>query len=187
MGPCCGTPLAGGIGSPSPWPPVALMAWTATSMRGPGVRAGLVGVGRATATCVAAAVDGVAQPEAEVVAGADVAHGGEARLEGLLRVHAGVKGLLRRLAHDALEEVEVEVLARLEGEVDVGVDEAGQQRDVAEVDDLRAGGDGDVDAGNAVAGDDDGGVGDDVVGGAVEETGGFEGDGSGLLLGERRG
>jgi len=69
-------------------------------------------------------VDGVAQADVDVVLGADVPHRGEAGLEGLLRVRAGVEGLLRRLAHHALEEVEVEVVARLAGEMHVRVDES---------------------------------------------------------------
>ena len=84
-----------------------------------------------------------------------------------------------------MKEVEVVVVARLLGEVDVRVDEARQQRGVAEVDDLRAGRDGDVDADDAVARVDDDGVVHDGVRGAVEEVGGFEGDGLGL--GEGRG
>ena len=79
-------------------------------------------------------------------------------------------------AHDALEEVEVEVVARLAGEVDVAVDEAGEESHIAEVDHLGTRGNRDVDSGDLVAGHDDRGVADDLVGSAVEEPRGFQRD-----------
>src|SRR6202000_298439 len=81
-------------------------------------------------------VDGIAQADVDVITGAEVADAREAGVDGLARVRGSEQRLLRRLAHEGLVEVEVVVVARLPGEVDVGVDEAGEERGVTEIDDF---------------------------------------------------
>ena len=133
-----------------------------------------------------AVADGVAQADVDVVARAHVAHGGEA---GHQRLAHDIDGVQRALRDGLLQPVQLLLaVVALEGvgEVRVRVDEARQQRRVAEVDGLRAGGDGGV---RTHA--DDLAVGyhydqpgrDDVVALAVEHARGFEH--VGLVGGER--
>src|SRR5205823_1771334 len=74
--------------------------------------------------------------------------------------------------------VEVEVLLILLGEVDVRIDQAGEEGGVAEVDDLRVRGDVDGRAGSndTVALHHDRAVADDRVRGAIEEASGAKDD-----------
>ena len=85
-----------------------------------------------------AALDGVVQAEVDELGGAQVADGGEARVERAPGVLGGVLRLLGGPAQEDVHLVAVPALPRLEGDVRVRVDEAGQKRGVAEVDDLRA-------------------------------------------------
>ena len=113
--------------------------------------------------------------------GAHVAFGGEAGEEVLLRRIHGNQGSLRDGFFDGLEVFGADV----QEEMDVGVDEAGAKGLVAEIDDLRAGGDGGVDGEDAVALDEDDGGGDEGAGGDVEHVRGAEGgDRRGGALGE---
>ena len=81
-----------------------------------------------------AGVDGVPQPHVHVIPGADVAHRGEAGIQSSLGVAGGVQRLLRRKAEAVVVESLVVVVLELEGEVDVGIDEARQEGRVAEID-----------------------------------------------------
>ena len=83
-----------------------------------------------------AVVDGVAQSDVDEVAGADIAHRGEARFERALRVQRGRVRLLDRKAQHLLVERLVEILLKLAVQVRMRVDEARQQRRVAEIDHL---------------------------------------------------
>ncbi len=113
--------------------------------------------------------------------GAHVALGGEAGDEVGGGGGGGDEGALGDGLVDGLEVFG----AGVEEEVDVGVDEAGHEGAVAEVDDLCAGGVGYVlaDGGDAVAGDEDLGGGEEAAGGDVEHVGGVEDDDL-LRLGE---
>ncbi len=86
-----------------------------------------------------AGIDGVAQAHVDVVAGAHVAHGGEAGHEGLACVVSRANGLLGDGPPQVVEGRLVPVVPQLAGEMHVGVDEARKQRSVAEIDDRRAG------------------------------------------------
>ena len=77
--------------------------------------------------------DRVAEPDVELVRGAEIADGREARVEELARVGGRVVRLLGRKAEQSLHLVPVVVAAALLGDVGMGVDEAREQRDVAEV------------------------------------------------------
>ncbi len=106
--------------------------------------------------------------------GAHVAFGGEAGHEVGGGGAGGDESALGDAFFDGLEVFGTGV----EEEVDVGVDEAGHEGAVAEVDDLGTGGVGDVrgDLGDAVAGDEDLGGGDEAAGGDVEHVGGAQDD-----------
>ena len=88
--------------------------------------------------------DRVAQADVEEVAGADVADGREPGLDGAAGVDGRLDGLLGDLAAHGVDEPLVVVGGPLVGQVGVGVDEAGAERRVAQVDHLRAVGDGEV-------------------------------------------
>jgi hypothetical protein len=134
-------------------------------------------------------VDGVAQAERHVVDRADVAHGGEAGLQGPPGVEGGVVGLLGGEAHDVLEEVAVPVVRHLHVEVDVGVDEAGQEGRVAEVDHPRAGRRRQVlaDLGDVIPLDDHHAGGQGALRGGGEDARGLEHDRRGGRPGGRSG
>ena len=88
--------------------------------------------------------DRIPQPHVEHVAAPHVAHRGEPGLEHLPRVHRGLDRLLGQLAAEVVDELLLPVVGRLARQVGVRVDEAGRERRVAQVDDLGAGGDGQV-------------------------------------------
>ena len=121
-------------------------------------------------------VDRALQSEVDVVVRADIADGGEAGVERALGVDVRCGGLVDGAF---AENILVEIL-RLAGDVRVAVDETRQQRDVAEVDDLRAGGEifhyigGGADGDDAVALDDDGLVVEHFAGGGVDEVRGLD-------------
>ena len=121
-----------------------------------------------------AGVDGVADGDvgAEGALGAHVALGGEAGEEVGFGLRGGDEGALRDGLHDGLEGL----VAGVEEEVDVGVDETGHQGGGAEVDDGGVCGMGDVlaDFGDAVAGDEDFAGRDELAGGDVEQVRGVE-------------
>ena len=82
-------------------------------------------------------VDRVAQADVLPIAGADVAHGRESRFERPLRIQRrGVRLLDRKTQHLIVESLVV-VLLELAIQMRVCVDEAWQQRRVAEIDDRR--------------------------------------------------
>ena len=113
-------------------------------------------------------VDRVAQRNVEVLTGADVAYRGEAGLDGTPGVGRGAHG---RIEHRAPEEPVV-VRGATRREVGVHVDESREQRGLAQVDDGRAGGDGEVasDLRDAVAGDEHDGILGEAARGRVEEA-----------------
>ena len=86
--------------------------------------------------------------------------------------------LFGRMAERVFEVIPVPVLAGLTGEVDVRIDEARQQRRVAEVDDLRVRRNGDAGAGgdDAIAVDDDHAIRQHVVGCGIEDMCGLQRD-----------
>ena len=106
----------------SQWPPVMPIAWPAFSIRGPG-----------TTTVV----DRLAQRHVVEVGRADVANARESGEQRLARVRDADE---RRVARDSLATAIVaeRIGERAPDDVRVRVDEAGQQRRVAEVDRLRA-------------------------------------------------
>ena len=128
-------------------------------------------IGGPAATIVGSAGAGLAQAEGEVVAVAEVAHRGDARAQ------LGGGGLRHRLQHGvvvARGEGGDRVEPRVEREVHVGVDQPGQERGLAEVDQLGVGRRGSgADLGDPPVLDEHERV--DVGGDAVEEAGGAEG------------
>jgi hypothetical protein len=126
-----------------------------------------------------AGVDGVADGDvgAEGALGAHVALGGEAGEEVGFGLRGGDEGALRDGFHDGLEGL----VAGVQEEVNVSVDEAGHQGGRAEVDDGGVRGMRDVlaDFGDLVAGDEDFAGRDELAGGDVEEMRGVEDCGRG--------
>ena len=88
--------------------------------------------------CRQAVVDGVAQRDVDVVAGTDVAHGGDAGLQRDLALCAAWKDCSTGKRIIDVVEAAGPVGVVVVGDMRVRIDEAGQQRRVAEVDDARA-------------------------------------------------
>ncbi len=84
--------------------------------------------------------NGVAQTNIEIVAGAYISHGSEARHEGYARVRAGVQRLLGNGFLQAVYSVLFPIVRIHRREVRVGVDEAGQECGVSKIDGFGAGG-----------------------------------------------
>ena len=124
-----------------------------------------------------ARVDRVAQPDVDEVFGADVAHGGEAGFQRAPRVERGVQRLLGGEAHHAGVEEVVVVLLELHGEVRVRVDEARQDRGIAQVDEARAGRHRGADRDDVIPAHDDDRVALELRAGRVEHARGLECDG----------
>src|SRR5271155_255092 len=130
----------------------------------------------ASRTAERALVDGVAQPDVQIILRADVADGSESGHQGDACIYGGVDSHFRDGLLQIVKQRFAVVLAVLHGEVGVGVDEAGEKRGVAEVDDFGAGGNGGAlaDADDlAVADDYNAGLGDGVAF-AVKHARGFE-------------
>ena len=113
--------------------------------------------------------------------GAHVALGGEAGHQIVAGGERGEDGALRDGFLDGLQVFG----AGMQEQMHVGVDQAGQQRGVAEIDDLRAGGmrDGRADGGDAIALDQDFAGRRDVAGFDVEQARGMQDDGARGLRG----
>ncbi len=121
-----------------------------------------------------AAIDGVAHGGVGCARafGAHVALGGEAGHQVVTRGQRGDDGALRDGFLHGLQILG----AGMQEQMDVRVDQAGEQRGVAEIDDLRAGGmvDGGADGGDAVALDQDLAGRDDCSGFDIEQTRGVQ-------------
>ncbi len=121
-----------------------------------------------------AVVDGVAQGDVRVVAGAQVAHGREPGLER----PPGVPRAVQRLARRRDPQPRVPERAQVEGQVRVHVDQAGKQRGLRQVDRRVARGGLDVagggDPGDPVAFDDDGLAGAQLARAHVEHAPGAD-------------
>jgi len=125
-----------------------------------------------------ARIDGVAQAHIDEVVRANIAHGGEPRLQSPSRVHGGVHGLLGGKAHQAVVDEVVIVLLELEREMRVRVDEAGENRRITQIDDPRArGGCGGSDRHDAIAAHHDGSAVLECGAGGVEQVSRFQNDG----------
>ena len=105
----------------SSWPPRMSTAFPLTRKRGPGKEA---------------PVDGFAHGRVRRARAlrAQIAFGGKASHQVIVRGH---KGRDRALRHGLLNGLQI-LGARMQEEVDVRIDQAGQERCVAEVDDLRS-------------------------------------------------
>ena len=86
-----------------------------------------------------AARDRIAQADVDVVGRPDVAHRREAGEQRPPCELGGAKGRFGNRAPQPRDRVRIPVVRRFVGDMGVRVDEAGEQRDVAKVDDLRAG------------------------------------------------
>ena len=118
-----------------------------------------------------AAVDRMHQGNVGEVVGADIAHRGEARLDRALRILDAIERFVsRRQAHRK----EVEPGSDLFGEVGMHVDEAGEERRVAEVDAGGAGRGGTADLDDGVAADYDEPVGNYPARTHIEHAGGVD-------------
>src|SRR5580704_3205848 len=87
-----------------------------------------------------AVADSVSQAYVEIIAGADVAHGGETCHQRHAGVDAGVESALGDGFLQRVEPLLLVVVGIGMGQVGVGVYEAGKERGVPKVDDLRVGG-----------------------------------------------
>ena len=115
-----------------------------------------------------APIDGAHERHVGKVACPDVPHRGEAGQQRLSCIHHPVQRLVRRGFPDRRQ---LEPGADLAGQMDVGIDQSGQQRGLAQIDDGRAGGRGPADLHDTVSLDHHHGIVDDSPGSHVEHTG----------------
>ena len=120
--------------------------------------------------------DSVAQADIDEIAGPHIADGGEARHEGTAHDIDGVQRSLRDVFLEVVQFLDAVVTLVGVSEVRVRVDEDGEQRGIAQIDDFGAGGKCRVcaDCGDLTVNHDDEARGGHTIALTVEHVGGFE-------------
>ncbi len=123
-----------------------------------------------------AAGDGVAQTNIEIIGGTDIADSGDAGHEGNAGVDAGIESLLGDWFLQGIQAVLFVIVGKHIGEMGVRVDEAGEERGVAEIDDFGAGRNcgGATDGDYFAGGNDHDAWRNESVGLTIVETSGFQ-------------
>ena len=123
-----------------------------------------------------AMIDGVAESDIDVVRRAYIAYGSETGQQGDARINTGAESALGNSFLEVFECGAIIIVGIGEAQMGMGVDEAGQQSGVAQIDDLSTGGDRSAGAnGNDAAGGNHNQAGSDQgIIFAIEEGGGLQ-------------